>query len=399
MELEYYFNPANITVESAFGSDTDDKLGISIVLFDKDNNKIVPEDFDVAIIGIKESINSYMNAGCAKAPDDIRSKLYGLRGFNRELKILDLGNIKGNSVKDKYIAIREVTLYLLGNSVIPIVVGGSQDFTVFMGEALSALKKSWNLSVIDSKIDFVDSPDDFTSCNFLGRLVSDNSDYLDNLTLIGAQKYLYSNNQEQFINNNYFSLLRLGEIKNDELKKAEPYLRDTDLLSVDVSSVKGADMPAQSGAMPNGMFSHEICQLAWYAGLSDRIKAFGLFELNPDFDNDAGSGVLLGAQVVWHFLEGLSMRHKDFPLRDIESYSIFIVHLDDYEMDIRFFNNPENGRWWVEVPGKEESLIISCSKPDYDKAMRNNIPEKWIFSMKKNGSISGTKNNNFADSD
>ncbi len=397
MELEYYFTPAKYTVELMFGDDTEGKLGNSIVLFDKDS-KVVPEDFDVAIIGIEES-SCCNNAGCAKAPNAVRSKLFGLRSLDHELKIIDLGNLKGNTVKDKYIALKEVTSYLLENSVITLVIGGSQDFTISMADAFSSMKNSCNLSVIDSKIDIITEPGSVNSRNFLGRLFSDSKLMLDSFTLIGAQKYLYSNNQEQFLNDNYFNLLRLGEIKDEELKKAEPYLRDTDLLSVDVSSVKGSDMPAQQGAMPNGLFSHEICRLARYAGLSDRLKAFGLFELNPDFDNDSGSGVFLGAQLMWYFLEGVSMRHNDFPVRDIESYSIFIVHLEDYEVDIRFFNNPQNGRWWVEVPGEEENIVKSCCKQDYDDAMRNVLPEKWIISLKKSNSISGTKKNNLIDSD
>ncbi len=68
-------------------------------------------------------------------------------------------------------------------------------------------------------------------------------------------------------------------------------------------------------------------------------------------------------------------------------------------MDIRFFNNPHNGRWWVEVPGEEGITVKSCCKQDYDDAIRNIIPEKWIISFKKSNSKSGTKKNNFIDSD
>ncbi len=397
MELESYFTPTKNSVELMFGNDTDAKLSNSIVLFDK-NSSVVPEDFDVAIIGVEASSDNN-NAGCAKAPDSIRTKLYGLRDLDRELKIIDFGNIKGNTVKDKYVALKEVISFLLQNTVIPLVIGGSQDFTVSMADAFSSMKNNWNFSVIDSKIDLITEPYNLNSHNFLGKLFSRKKHLIDGFTLIGAQKYLYSYDQEQFINNNYFNLLRLGELKNEELKEAEPYLRDTDLLSVDISSVKGSDMPAQARAMPNGLFSHEICQLARYAGLSDRLKALGLFELNPDFDNDSGSGVFLGAQLIWFFLEGVSMRHNDFPVRDIESYSIYIVPLENYEVDIRFFNNPHNGRWWVEVPGEEGITVKSCCKQDYDDAIRNIIPEKWIISFKKSNSKSGTKKNNFIDSD
>ncbi len=224
-----------------------------------------------------------------------------------------------------------------------------------------------------------------------------NKDRIDNITLIAAQKYLYTAEQEKFFADNYFNILRLGEIKGDDLKKAEPMLRDTDILSLDVSAVKKADMPAQSGAMPNGLFSHEVCQLAWYAGISDRLKGFGLFELDTDNDDSSGSGGALAAQMIWYFIEGLSMRFGDYPLREIETYSIYIVHLEDYDLDIRFFNNPQNERWWVEVPGKENNIIVPCSKDDYDNALKNEMPEKWIFFTKKSGSKSGSKNDSLSD--
>ena len=397
MELKYYFTPAKFNVELMFGSDTEVKLGNSIAQFGKSSKEAVA-GFDVAIIGIEESANE-KERGCAQTPNAVRSKLYGLSNFDRELKIVDLGNINGKTIKDKYIALKEVTAHLIVNSVIPLVIGGSQEFTLPMADAMSSLKRIWSLSVIDSRIDYLAASEELNSRNFLKKLFFDNKQYLNNVNLLGVQKYLYSSVQEQFVTDNYFSLLRLGEIKNEELRKAEPYMRDTDLLSIDVSAVKSSDLPAQAGAMPNGLFSHEICQLVRYAGLSDRLKLFGLFELSPGFDSDSGSGVFLAAQMVWHFLEGVSMRHNDFPVRDIESYSIYIVHLEDYEVDIRFFSNPQNGRWWVEVPDEDGNIVVSCCKQDYDDAIKNIIPEKWIVSVKKSNSISGTKKNNFTDSD
>ena len=398
MELQYYFTPAKFTVELLFGSDADNKLGNTVVIFNS-KSKIELVDFDVAVIGIEKCSNSKTGSACGKAADSLRSKLYGMSGFEQELKIVDLGNINGKTIKDKFIALKEVTAYLIENSVIPLVVGGSQDYTVPMADAFSSTKKVWSLSVIDSRIDYIKNSKKNNSGNFLKKLLSGNKQYLNNVSLIGVQKYLYSSVQEQFVNSNYFNLLRLGEIKDEAIKKAEPYLRDTDLLSVDVSAIKSSDMPAQVGAMPNGLFSHEICQLARYAGFSDKMKAFGMFELTPGFDINSESGVFLSAQVVWHFLEGISKRHNDFPVRDIESYSTFIVHLEDYEVNIRFFNNPQNGRWWVEVPGENENMVISCCKQDYDEAMKNIIPEKWILSVKKSNSISGSKKNNFTDSE
>ena len=397
MEFEYYFDPVKAGLRKTYQRKGEEgRLGDHVVFYKK-GDKFTTEGLDIAIIGVGDCVNSPGNNGCAKAPDAIRGKLYELRAFDRNIRIADMGNIRGKATKDKLIALTDACSLLMENSVIPLVLGGSQDFSIALANALSKNESSWNLSLIDSSVDHVKDADELTSETYLTRLFSENKDSIDNITLIAAQKYLYTFEQEKFFTDNYFNILRLGEIKGDDLKKAEPLLRDTDILSIDISAVKKADMPAQSGAMPNGLFSHEICQLAWYAGISDRLKGVGVFETDTDKDDNCGSGVSLVAQTIWYFMEGSSMRFRDYPLREIETYSIYIVHLEDFDLDIRFFNNPQNDRWWVEVPGKENSIIVSCSKEDYDNAMKNEMPEKWIFFTKKSGSKSGNKNDSLSD--
>jgi len=398
VELEYYFDPVKAERRKAYQRSGEGRLGSSVSIIEN-GNAFAPEAADVAIIGVEAGVNSPGNKGCSKAPDEVRDGLYELRGFDHGLKVADLGNIRGKTANDKLIALTDVCSFLIANSVIPIVIGGSQDLTVALAAAAGRNIADFNLSVIDSAIDYSGDTDDLTSVSFLSKLFSDNKERLGNITMIGVQKYLYTSAEEEFIHRNYFDLIRLGELKGESIKNAEPYLRDTDILSLDVSSVKKTDMPAQPGAMPNGLISHEICQLAWYAGMSDRLKAFGMFELNPGEDDKSGSGVALAAQILWHFMEGISLRHNDYPVRDIDTYSIYIVHLEENGMDIRFFNNPQNGRWWVEVPGDENRLIVSCSEDDYNNALKNELSRRWIFFDKKSGSKSGIKDDSSADID
>lgn len=395
-EFEYYLDPVNITPEKLFEGKSGDTLEDAVVFYDGDTDI---GNFDVAIIGVRESVNSPGNSGCAVAPDHIREKLYGLSKPENDIRIIDLGNIRGRSAKDKFVALEEICTFLIGAKVVPVVLGGSQDLTVSMAAALNSFENKWAVTLIDPKIDHSGTESDFTSANFLGRLLKEGKDKINDVTLMGIQKYFCSSSQMKFTSDNFFNTIRLGELKGDGLLKAEPYIRDTDLLSIDASAVKSTDMPSQKGAMPNGLLSNEICQLAWYAGLSDRLKAFGLFEVNPENDNGSSAGVALSSQIVWHFIDGVSMRYDDYPVKDIESYNIYIVHLDDYGMDIRFFNNSVNGRWWVEVPGDDEKSIISCNEDDYKKSVNNEIPEKWIFSLKKSVYKSGNKNNNLSNAD
>jgi arginase family enzyme len=381
VELEFYLGPVNAVMLNAAKRIEEGRIGSDISIIEKADG-FDPGEFDVAIVGVEEGINSPGNEECSKAPDEIRKQLYELRAFNNGLRVADMGNIRGRTANDKLIALTEVCSFLIKNSVIPVVIGGGHDFTLAITGA-AVTDGSFNLTILDHTIDISEDDGDLTSGSFLSKLFSEKAKKPGHISVIGVQKYFYSKFQEDFIHNNFFDLIRLGEIKGEAIKNAEPYLRDTDILSVDVSSVKRTDMPAQKGAMPNGLFSHEICQLAWYAGMSDRLKAFGLFEVNPAKDDPAGSGVALAAQTIWHFIEGVSLRHKDYPLRDIETYSIYIVHLEDLGLDLRFFNNPQNGRWWAGIPREEGEIIVSCTKEDYDNALKNEISDRWIFFTKK----------------
>jgi len=149
------------------------------------------------------------------------------------------------------------------------------------------------------------------------------------------------------------------------------------MMSFDVSAIASSDMPAQIHPMPNGLSAYESCQLAWYAGMSDRMKVFSLFELNPTKDIN-NNGIMLASQIIWHFCEGLAFRNGDYPYRDIETYQTYHVALTEMNVNLRFFCNAGNDRWWVELPSNEgQKEIVSCTFNDYQSVKNNQIPDKW----------------------
>jgi len=102
--------------------------------------------------------------------------------------------------------------------------------------------------------------------------------------------------------------------------------------------------------------------------------------------------VVLGSQMVWHFLDGYLGRYKDFPVRNLDEYKYYVVHLEEFEEGLRFYQNPSNGRWWMEVPSEPETIVVACEYDDYQKALRNEIPEKWWrFFLKSRGPKLETK--------
>ena len=348
------------------------------------------DSYDIALIGIPDSRNS-VHKGCDKTPDQVRNYLWGLRKLSKPLNIIDLGNLRGNTIDDRYKALEEIVSELSRQNIIPIIIGGSQDYTLPMAKGINKHLSKYNLAVIDSKIDWLLSGQDYSASSFLGHLCNHTEIAPFDLSIIGAQRYLYSEPQENKIHSSAYEIYRLGQIRQFGCSSAEPFLRDADLVSVDMTAVRQSDQPSHIIPQPNGLSAEELCQLMWYAGQSDRLKCFGIFELDNQTDTN-NLGTSLKAQSLWHILEGIALRYKDYPVKELDTYRQFFVFLEDYELEIKFYNNPENDRWWVEIPVTEGNIeVISCGRADFEVASSNEIPEKWFRFIQKKDCKSAEK--------
>jgi arginase family enzyme len=344
-------------------------------------SKLVKKDYTVAIWGIEEGINSLNNQGCEKAPNCIREQLYALQGDFKRLKICDLGNIKkGQSVKDTYCAVKDIVSELAEKNIISIILGGSQELTLPIFEGIQSHQASLNISVIDNKIDLGKGDGDFNSYSYLSNIIKNK--HLRRLELIAYQSYFVPESQLNFLKEHNQYGIRLGAVRRN-IGQTEPLLRDTDMVSFDMRAIRQGDSPASGYANPNGLTGEEACQLSLFAGYSDRIKATGLFEFNPNLDRNSQSAGL-AAQMIWYFLEGLNNRQKDYPIAHISSYQKYVIQQDQLDEDIIFYHNPNNNRWWIEIPnisGNKE--IYSCNTQEYEEARQGKIPNSWLKYYKK----------------
>jgi len=335
---------------------------------------LVTENYDVAIIGVKSELNS-MNKGTALAPDAIRKHLYKLRGGFEKLRICDFGNIKkGNKPTDMRFALRDIVDEINAKKIIPIVIGGSQDLSVSIFNGLKENMDEVNVVIIDPKADLQKEPDLFDSFSFLNQLIDDEK--LNRLDLLGYQNYYCSNEQLMMLKERNFFGIRVGTLRGN-MGQSEPIFRDCDFLSFDITAVRQSDAPGTGFPFPNGLFGEEACQLARFAGFSDKIASFGIFEVNPYFDNNDQTSAL-AAQIIWHFVEALNSRYGDFPVRSIDFYQKYIVPDITGNDEMVFYHNNLNNRWWVEIPTQKGKRIFSCSYEDYRCAGNNQIPDIWM---------------------
>lgn len=311
----------------------------------------------------------------------IRKQFYSLFPGNWSSKLVDLGQIEaGNTIEDTYFLTKNLVTDLLKNKIIPIVIGGSQDLTYAVYRGYDVLEQMVNLVTIDSKIDVVNDVVN-PSESFISRIIMEAPNNLYNFSNIGYQTYYNSQEEIDLIEKMYFEAYRLGEIINN-LPVSEPILRDADIVSLDLHSIKSADLGVFSNHNPNGFDGREICALARYSGISDRVSSFGIFNIS----NDSNESLLI-AQILWYFIEGFNYRINEYPYISKKSYYKYIVPLE--EQELIFYKSDKSERWWIEIEMFNENLsnnrkiLFPCSHADYEQSLMNIVPERWWRAIKK----------------
>lgn len=354
-----------------------DELMFSNVKFESLSNSSELYDIcNIAIIGVPESRNSTCKE-VSKSPLQIRKELYGLY-VPGEINIIDFGNIKhGKTVKDTYIALTEVVFELLKNELEVIIIGGSKDLIVPLCNAYKKGDKLFNLCVVEPSFNLTDNSGFFSEETYLAEIIEKNNK-LFNYSNLGYQSYYNSISSINYIKEN-FEAIRLG-FSRASLISNEPYIRDADVFSVDLSSVKASDAPGVTKPTIHGYYGEEVCQLASYAGFSDKVSSFGIYNMCQSKDNKNQTSQL-AAQIIWHFIQGYYSRRGEYPNTEISKMKKYLVDVEGLDKKINFYKSEDTGRWWVEVPFKSKkksgSKIISCSENDYQIAIQNEIPERW----------------------
>lgn len=337
----------------------------------------------IAIFGVHESRNAFEKKMERLDISGLRLQLYKLMMGNWNPTIVDLGDVEqGEEVEDTYFVVKEIVAGLLEENIIPIVIGATQDLTYPTYRAFDGLKNMINLVAIDSRFDFGDAEELISSNSYMSKIITDKPNNLFNFSNIGYQSYFNAQEEIDLMERLLFDAYRLGEIASD-ISLAEPVLRNADIVSLDARAVRAADIGLSDNFSPNGFTGREICAIARYAGISDKVSLFGLYEI----ENSIQSFQLM-SQIIWYFIEGVNFRIKESPYLDKEAFTKFIVPTDDE--DLIYYKSNLTERWWVEVPSILTShnktntpALLPCTEKDYLEACNQNIPERWFKAYKK----------------
>lgn len=337
----------------------------------------------VALFGVLESRNAFEKKPEVLDTSALRIQLYRLMSGNWNGTIIDIGDIEpGETVEDTYFVVKEVAAGLLEEGIIPIVLGATQDITFPTYRAFDNIKLMVNLVSIDSRFDFGEDDELISSNSYMSKIITDKPNNLYNFSNLGYQTYFNAQEEIDLMGRLFFDSYRLGELTAD-ITLAEPVLRNANLVSLDMRAIRASELGMTGGYSPNGFDGREICALARYAGISDQVSLFGVYEIE-----NTSLSFQMAAQIIWYFIEGLSYRVKEVPSSKSEDFTKFTVPTETEELV--FFKSHITERWWVEVPAimpddtKSNSVsLLPCTEQDYFDACNQNIPERWFKAYKK----------------
>lgn len=388
-DIAHFFKPVDVNQITEGAVLNDNQFGSLFSIFEEESNFPDLDTIHMAILGITESRNSVNNHGCSNGANAVRAYLYRLYNGGFDLNIADLGNIEpGHTVEDTYFALRSTCDYLIRKNILPVIIGGSQDLTYAQFLGYKDLEQTINVVAVDSVFDLGNPDENITNNSYLGKIILHQPNYLFNYSNIGYQTYLVDQTSLQMMNKLYFDVYRLGQVR-DKIEESEPVIRQADMISFDITSIKHSDAPANPNASPNGFYAEEACQMMRYAGMNDKLSSLGIYEINPDFDV-SGKTAHLAAQMIWCFMDGFYNRKSDYPNRTSSDYTRFHVILQDEKYEINFYKSKKSDRWWMEIPYPphkdlkfERHTLIPCSYKDYEMAINNEIPDRWWQTYQK----------------
>lgn len=264
---------------------------------------------DIVILGCPQDEGVRRNngpAGASEGPAAIRAQFYRLTTLNLKKKVFDLGNTNiGATLEQTHDTHAEVVKQVLRDGKRLIVLGGGNDISFPDGVAIAEVYgPEWWIGVhVDSHLDVR-----------LAEQRNNGTPYrqlLDGKYLLPT--YFYEVGfQSHFCSPVYIEYLRALQVHRISLEllrsraEADVELKDmirdkfighsaslNTVFGFDMAVVRSADAPATSAPSPLGLRAGEFITLVKYAASLANTKIIEFTELNPTFDVDNRTAMLV----------------------------------------------------------------------------------------------------------
>ncbi len=295
---------------------------------------------------------------------NLREAFYKLDLTSIIENIADLGDIRNNDVSLMTSAYKE----LLSEGIFPIVIDSSINTSLAFANALKILNREANFGIVSP------STHQSSDCYSIYSQLID-GDKAKRISFLAYQKH-YANPIDQTIPKLDISgLLSLGKIR-DDIKEAEPILRNQNVLAFNTRSIKASDSIGLKNQKNIGLTSEEACRLLQYATTSSNLNGLHIFGHELDLDYNSKAGAELIACLVWYSIQGRQKANRNQQSK--KEMTNFIVELESHDLQLLFWKNEKSEHWWVEIPNinTNKGNLIPCSENEYLLAKENKMSDR-----------------------
>ena len=316
-------------------------IGNKLKINSKSNRIPSFKNIQIAIVGVQETRSIGQPHQRKQNLVGIRKALYSLYSGNWKNNIIDLGDIPiGDKENDSYKVLHDIAKEMYQRNILLIAFGGSQENCLGFCSVFNELEVYHNLASIDYKFDFGGDGNLISSESYMSKIIANKPNFMSNFCNLGYQSFMVAQDEIDLMERLYFESIRLGTLISN-IKVAEPIMRDSDIVSMDLTSVKSNDL--QGGLTQiNGFTAQQFCALSRYVGISDRVRLVSVCNIP---DSTASSN--LTAQAIWYIIEGMHFRVNEYPFSTKQNCIKYVVSCDDQELI--FYQSSLSKRWWLEV--------------------------------------------------
>jgi hypothetical protein len=334
-------------------------------------------DFKIALVGLRSS-------GMPHCFDTLREALYSLY-LPHKINVIDMGDIEiaGGSIEENTEQTAFALLQVFAGGAFPLVFAEGMRYSHWLYEALKIHCCPISAAYIVPCANLGNASEPLSEENFTAHAIADLTRELSHISIIAWQNYLSNPKDIQLLEKNYCETLRLAMLRSD-MHRAEAILRDATLLCANLSAMRQSDAPAAAQPSPNGLYTEEMCRLLRIAAFSNELKACFIGGFNFAADQRMQTA-MLAAQMLWHVIEGIANRVREHPLNKKPHCRCIQVEMGSENQQIVFYQGKITQRWWMEIPAPDGApkRIVACTQADYDQASHGEVPERWLWFLKK----------------
>lgn len=340
------------------------------------------EEGAIVLLGVREIRERAESYDIDLEFNAIRKNFYQLKKGNWQSTIYDLGDLyAGATREDTYFAFLKIQEELLKKKCIIITMGGTPDLSYSQFRAFDSIQPHVNLTCIDNRFRLGNDAKALSANNYLSKIITQEPHSLFEYVHLGYQTYFVAQEELDLMEQLNFDVKRLGKL-TEFITEAEPELRNSNMVVLNLDSIQSSDFKSTVEPSPNGFSSREICALARYTGINNKVQSFSVYNYKV---KNIPSDEMLIAEILWYFIEGKNHTPKKLNFDDNSTFETYFVQMQ--EQDLVFYYDVKAEQWWLKIgdatsePNEKE--IIPCSERDYKRALKGKIPERWWKSYKK----------------